>query len=656
MLYQKSPGAARATGAFLIITAVFLLFVMLAMSFVLKNRLISAIAALLVAILLPLFPMVLTARLTVWIVNGTGPFASTRGDEVALFRLSSYIIGAIAAVLIVFTEQTSEPMHPFYKASLVTAFYPKRFSRDEDRLDSYRDSAKYPTFISNISLQNYTCPKMHPRVKERVWACKTSPLNLAVTARTVHCSVSTNPEESTHLSYDTTSIPSLNSISTAMAISGAAASVEMGPRNNLSLTSRFLMAFSGFDTAKWVPFHSYPGGLFVVLVVVLRLLWCVCFLLLITASTNSPTVWGTLLIIVAVHFLLNLVVPAEWYTIVFACIPILRTLRLATRNRISNVAGYLYLTDGGHADNLGLVEMLAQRCELIFVCASEQEPNKRHHSLQLALSYAESHYGIKFRFLEGDDREWDIESIAKLRNQTITSDVLYQSKGRFTVIQYFFNRSSLQDRRYPGSTSNTYRATDVTPTHLIPACIGCCCFLCCCDTRNPKPSKKKDGRETQYPPFDFPEDLVLKEFNGSSQPPPDHEDQREEEVRYVESDSETGIIVYMHATLSSSEEGFLKLWALNHQDFPNTPTSKQQFQWDEHVAYRRLGKLAFQEALPILQRFGTPSPRTSASSSPQTSAFTEEEAMSSTNRGDIEETHWLHRLRKRCEKWLHTYY
>jgi hypothetical protein len=54
----------------------------------------------------------------------------------------------------------------------------------------------------------------------------------------------------------------------------------------------------------------------------------------------------------------------------------------------------------------------------------------------------------------------------------------------------------------------------------------------------------------------------------------------EETAEGKEEDQEeegTGIIIYVHATLTSEEEGSSKLWALSNPQFPNTPTSNQQF-------------------------------------------------------------------------------
>src|SRR5262249_35806236 len=48
-------------------------------------------------------------------------------------------------------------------------------------------------------------------------------------------------------------------------------------------------------------------------------------------------------------------------------------------------AGFLFLTDGGHIENLGIYELLRRRCSLIVVVDAEADPNYTSYSLSSLL-------------------------------------------------------------------------------------------------------------------------------------------------------------------------------------------------------------------------------------------------------------------------------
>ena len=51
---------------------------------------------------------------------------------------------------------------------------------------------------------------------------------------------------------------------------------------------------------------------------------------------------------------------------------------------------FLYLTDGGHIENLGLYQLLRRRCRLIIVIDAEADPNMTFNSFIKAERYARS--------------------------------------------------------------------------------------------------------------------------------------------------------------------------------------------------------------------------------------------------------------------------
>jgi hypothetical protein len=82
---------------------------------------------------------------------------------------------------------------------------------------------------------------------------------------------------------------------------------------------------------------------------------------------------------------------------------------------------YVFISDGGHAENLGLVQLLRRRCRLIVVVDAGHDPRHEFADLANALRQAKIYYGIRCTELveqkSGDerDREWSLDSL-KLSN------------------------------------------------------------------------------------------------------------------------------------------------------------------------------------------------------------------------------------------------
>jgi hypothetical protein len=59
---------------------------------------------------------------------------------------------------------------------------------------------------------------------------------------------------------------------------------------------------------------------------------------------------------------------------------------------------YVYLSDGGHFDNLGLYEMVARRCRRIFVVDASCDPNDRYEDLARVLRMIRVDFGVVIEF------------------------------------------------------------------------------------------------------------------------------------------------------------------------------------------------------------------------------------------------------------------
>lgn len=69
---------------------------------------------------------------------------------------------------------------------------------------------------------------------------------------------------------------------------------------------------------------------------------------------------------------------------------------------------FVFISDGGHAENLGLVQLLKRRCKLVIVVDASCDPRHEFHDLGRAMRIARVHGGVKLVALEQDhgaDRE-----------------------------------------------------------------------------------------------------------------------------------------------------------------------------------------------------------------------------------------------------------
>jgi hypothetical protein len=63
--------------------------------------------------------------------------------------------------------------------------------------------------------------------------------------------------------------------------------------------------------------------------------------------------------------------------------------------RINESSPHIYLTDGGHIENLGLYTLLTRRCRVIFVVDGEADPQLSFHALAIAQRYARIDLGVR---------------------------------------------------------------------------------------------------------------------------------------------------------------------------------------------------------------------------------------------------------------------
>jgi hypothetical protein len=77
-------------------------------------------------------------------------------------------------------------------------------------------------------------------------------------------------------------------------------------------------------------------------------------------------------------------------------------------------SGTIYLTDGGHLENLSLYELLRRRCHLIIAVDAEADPDMSFRSLVTLERYARIDFGIRIDLPWATVRDFDREASAKI--------------------------------------------------------------------------------------------------------------------------------------------------------------------------------------------------------------------------------------------------
>jgi hypothetical protein len=78
------------------------------------------------------------------------------------------------------------------------------------------------------------------------------------------------------------------------------------------------------------------------------------------------------------------------------------------RGCVNDASRYVYLTDGGHFDNMGLYELVRRRCRTIVICDGEQDCNLEFNGLGQSVRKIRLDFGIDIdlkdvRHMKNDD-------------------------------------------------------------------------------------------------------------------------------------------------------------------------------------------------------------------------------------------------------------
>jgi hypothetical protein len=155
---------------------------------------------------------------------------------------------------------------------------------------------------------------------------------------------------------------------------------------------------------------------------------------------------------------------------------------------------YVYLSDGGHFDNLGLYEMLRRRCGLIVVVDAGRDPDYSYFDLGHALQRARIDMGVQVQFVQpvkvGDQNLSPHGAYAKVtypRNGAVAEqrgDLLYLKPwlspdtpielAAFKAVKASFPHETTADQFFTESDFESYRRLGeyLTDAVLKRACLG----------------------------------------------------------------------------------------------------------------------------------------------------------------------------------------
>jgi hypothetical protein len=289
----------------------------------------------------------------------------TGGSDYGEAAFCAWLGGAVVLALIwAFANVTAWSMHPFYRERLSDAFVVKRFSRKGEEwsptavrrgthwIDADRRPYDYPYRISEGQPENF--PELLLCASANVSTYGATPTSAPVSSFVFSQSEIGGPlvgawSAKTYESALRHNLPASRTVTLpgAMAMSGAAISPEMGRMTRAPL--RFLLTMMNIRLGAWVP---NPNRL---------------------AEFAVRRGWRQRL----------RTQPRMWY--------LLREM-LGKNNPRSL---FLYVTDGGHYENLGLVELIRRRCRYIWCVDASGDKQDTFTTIAGAVALAYSELGIR---------------------------------------------------------------------------------------------------------------------------------------------------------------------------------------------------------------------------------------------------------------------
>jgi hypothetical protein len=203
--------------------------------------------------------------------------------------------------------------------------------------------------------------------------------------------------------------------------------------------------------------------------------------------------------------------------------------------RTSDTEQYIYLSDGGHFDNMGLYELLRRRCRTIVICDAECDGDLNFEGIGGAIRKARLDFGVEIELMQ----------LPQHPNQSAIAPLA-------TKIENVNSPVKPPTKSPEKATAPAVQATDMTPT-----------------------TAKPSGAEGV---------LLFEKFPGNTL------HALEGTITYPESPNQKGRLLYIKSTLTGDEPVDILNYHRIHQAFPFDSTMNQFFTESQFESYRRLGQ------------------------------------------------------------------
>eukprot|EP00698_Gefionella_okellyi_P020168 TRINITY_DN6303_c0_g1_i2.p1 TRINITY_DN6303_c0_g1~~TRINITY_DN6303_c0_g1_i2.p1 ORF type:complete len:759 (-),score=120.31 TRINITY_DN6303_c0_g1_i2:1088-3127(-) len=281
--------------------------------------------------------------------------------------------------------------------------------------------------------------------------------------------------------------PRTIALSEAMATSGAALAFNTG-RYILSKDSSSVLTGIGFGLGKWYRTSIKPN----LKMIVISFLIYVVQGALVVGALFAPTVDAQRGLLVLAFILMYIFFGISFFVDALSYAPLVLSMRNALQLlRTRANPEHIYLTDGAHLENLGVVPLLAKECDVIVCCDCGADPSESFEDLFIMLKLARRKLGCSFRPPRAahsmvDDAKTgkaDSTSTAYITSADVESIILRDFAKHKQAMHFRF------EIIYPSGKIGQMVVLKPRQPHLVPAFAsyphppskhlhGCCCVGC----------------------------------------------------------------------------------------------------------------------------------------------------------------------------------
>lgn len=255
-----------------------------------------------------------------------------------------------------------------------------------------------------------------------------------------------------------------------------------------------------------------------------------------------------------------------------ASVPNFGPLRLLDEllGKANDSSKYIYLTDGGHFDNMGLYELIRRRCRTIVVCDAESDSQLHFEGLGMAIRKARLDFGVEI-LLNGVDPELtsgQAGKLAKAKRDAIPAASTHHAAEPSSEAEPASPMPEAQAMTVHFETQTSEAGDlgvtgEIAPAHLTP--------------------EQKHGIES----------FKLYPGNGTHAV--------FGTIRYPEAPDKLGHILYIKSSLTGDEPVDVLNFRRDHKSFPHDATLNQFFTQSQFESYRRLGQHILEEDATVLE-------------------------------------------------------